>query len=175
MNRQRRRSQRSRRRAAFSMLEAVVSSFLVGLLLLAASQASTSSMLAQRRTAERSTAAFLATAMISEIVPQSYMQPGATASPLGVDAGEATSPATRANFNDVDDYNGWVESPPQDQSGNVLPNLTGWQRKVVVEWVTSANLMQTSGAETGAKRITVVVSHNGVTILNRVALRTNAP
>ncbi len=75
----------------------------------------------------------------------------------------------------MDDYNGWSESPPQFADGTAMPNLANWSRSVQVAFVNPTNLSQTSTTETGAKRITVTVTHNGVVVATRVAVRTDAP
>ena len=43
---------------------------------------------------------------------------------FGHEIGEATT--SRASCNDVDDYNGWTETPPQNQDGTSMSNLSGW-------------------------------------------------
>ena len=109
---------------------------------------------------------------MNDVLATSYQDPNVT--PLfGVEAGETTS--SKANYDDVDDFNGWSESPPQDRDGNSMTELTGWQRSVSLAWVNSANLSTVSAAETGVKRITVTVSKNNVTLATRVAIKVKAP
>jgi hypothetical protein len=36
---------------------------------------------------------------------------------------------------DVDDFNSWIASPPQDRFGSLVANSNGWTREVKVEWV----------------------------------------
>jgi hypothetical protein len=92
---------------------------------------------------------------------------------FGIESGETAS--SKANYDDVDDFNGWTESPPQDRDGNVMPEFTGWQRSVSVVWVSPTNLSTVSATETGVKRITVTVSKNSVTLATRVAIKVKAP
>ncbi len=164
------------KRNGIALWETVMSTFLVGMVLVTATATSGASLRMQTKAAERAKAGYLAYALIGEMLELSYMQPGQTSSPIGLDTGESST--SRANYNDVDDYNGWTDSPPQNKDGTVLPDLTGWSRQVVVEWVSPSTLTQASpgsSSETGMKRLTVTVQHNGTTILTRVATKANAP
>ncbi len=149
-----------------------MSSLILGLVFVTAMQCAAGSALSQSKSANRATGYFLADGLMAEIIAQAYEDPG-NAMVFGPESGE--SGTTRANFNDVDDYHGWVESPPTKKDGAVLPNLAGWQRTVNVEWVAAADVTKTSSSETKAKRISVTVKHNNVAIASRVAVRTKAP
>lgn len=112
-------------------------------------------------------AAELGQTYLDEILPKKYDQntgndggtprcgstdPGALpcSATLGPESGE-----TRATYNDVDDYNGLLDSPPRDAQGNPRPGYTGYQVAVAVSY---------AGTELGlpandmAKRITVTVT-----------------
>ena len=71
------------------------------------------------------------------------------AAPVGV-----PTPTARANFNDVDEYNGLVDVGACDQFGNPLPGLSGYTVSVAV--------VQTSAlsgiAAANARRIDVSVT-----------------
>ena len=59
-----------------------------------------------------------------------------------------------------------------------MPDLTGWQRQVIFEWVSPTTLAQPSpgsSSETGMKRLTVTVQHNATLILTQIAIKANAP
>lgn len=131
------------------------------------------SVKSQYKSSERAAGGLLASALMAEIVALPYQDPNLPTLALGTEAGEATS--SRATWNDVDDYNGWTESPLQNKDGTVIPNTTGWQRSVVVEWVNAANPTVTSLVETSCKRIAVTVKHNGVVVATRVCLKGNVP
>jgi type II secretory pathway pseudopilin PulG len=152
------------------MLEATAATVIVGLSLVASLRAVQSSVIGQRGGAEVEKAAFLATALMSEIKELSYQNPTQPVL-FGPESGETG----RNTFNDVDDYNGWSESPPQNPDGTILPDLTGWTRKVTVQWVSPTNVAQTSSTETGAKLITVTVLHSNVVRATRLGVRTNVP
>jgi len=166
---------RSQRRG-ITLWETAMSTFLVGMVLVTATTTAGTSMRMQTKAAKRAKAGYLAHALIGEMLELSYMQPGQTSSPIGLDAGESAT--SRANYNDVDDYNGWIDSPPQNKDGSVMPDLASWSRRVVVEWVSPSTLTQASpgsAIETGLKRITVTVQNNGSTILTRIATKANVP
>ncbi|HVT79556.1 MAG TPA: hypothetical protein VHM90_02775, partial [Phycisphaerae bacterium] len=76
---------------------------------------------------------------------------------------------------DVDDFNGWSESPPQDRAGNPMQDLAGWSRSVRVDFVSIANPTTVSATDAGLKRITVTVSKNNVPLATRVALKGRHP
>jgi hypothetical protein len=152
------------------MLEATCATVIVGLSLIGSLNAVRSSITAQRKVAEVEKAAFLATALMSEIKELYYQNPTKPIN-FGPESGETG----RSTFNDVDDYNGWTESPPQNPDNSVLPDLNGWSRQVNVAWVSPTNMTLTSATETGAKRITVTVLHNGAVKATRVGVKTNAP
>jgi len=155
-----------------SLLEAVVSTVLVGVLLVAALRTVGASVFTQYQSSERATAHMLADGLLAEILAKNYRDTGS--SPLfGREAGESST--SKANYNDVDDYQGWSESPPQFADGSTMPDLTGWQRSVAVDWVDPLDLSQTQLWDTGAKRITVTVRHNNVVIMTRTAVRGDAP
>ena len=52
---------------------------------------------------------------------------GLPAAGIGPDAGE-----TRATYDDIDDYNGLSQSPPQDSSGTNMPGYSGYTAVVTV-------------------------------------------
>src|SRR5206468_12187441 len=82
-----------------------------------------------------------------------YQDPTLPTLVLGAELGE-----TRVTFNDVDDYNGLSESPPQTANGTTIAGYTGWTRSVQVAWANPSNPSASSLIETGLKRITITVT-----------------
>jgi Tfp pilus assembly protein PilV len=164
---------RLRVRRGFSLVETSVSTFFVGVLLVAALTAVDASVQSQMKTSRNVLGAMLADSLMSEILAKSYMEPGATSSIITREAGELAT--SKANYDDVDDYQGWQEQPPQYANGNNMPNLTNWKRQVTVEWITIANngTIAVANSESNIKRVTVVVSYNGSVVVTRQALSTN--
>jgi len=152
-------------------MEVAVSALLVGLLLAAAMRTVRGSVLTQYKAAERTTAQFLAEGLLTEILAKDYKEAGSAT--IALDSGESST--SKANYDDVDDFHNWSESPPQFADGTPMPDLAEWRRSVEVVWVNPADLRQTAASDTGVKRITVTVAHNNATVATRVAIRTDAP
>ena len=162
----------SPQRRGFTLIEAMISMVIVAVVILAAVRAAGASARAQYQAAQRAKAQFLATGLIAEVLQASFEEPrGGTF--FGRDAGEVAG--SKANYNDVDDYHGWTESPPQDRAGAPISTFAGWERAVAVEWVNPDNLAQTSAFDTGAKRVTISVRYNGSLVTTHVGVRTRAP
>ena len=117
-------------------METSISTLLVGLLLVAATNTVGMSIRTQNMTAKLVTAATLADSLMSEIMATSYKEPGSTDWSFTRESGE--SGGSKANYDDVDDYDAWKEQPPQYRDGSSMQNLANWQRKVTVESVSMA-------------------------------------
>lgn len=79
---------------------------------------------------------------------------GAASTTLGPETGE-----TRATYDDVDDFNGLNDSPPQDSLGNPAAGSTGFRQQVTVCYVANTDLETCLGSGTSNyKRITVTVT-----------------
>ena len=90
---------------------------------------------------------------------------------FGGESGE--SGGSRIDWDDVDDYAGWSASPPEANDGTTLSGFEAWTRSVEVVWVKPGQL-NTVGAKTGVKRISVTVSRNDGPATELVAIRTQA-
>src|SRR5438067_5129173 len=149
-----RQSDHLQRRGAFTLVEVILSTTIVAVMLASALDVAGRSAVLQYKLADRATGRFLADALVNDILIDAYEEPNGV--PLfGREVNELLS--SKANYDDVDDFNGWTESPPQDRDGTVMSGLSGWQRSVVVDWVVAADPTQASLTETGAKRIAVTV------------------
>lgn len=78
---------------------------------------------------------------------------------LGPETGETRSglPPTR-NYDDIDDYRNYTESPPKEVDGTNMAEYTGYTRTVVVDYVQEANFDAVSTSITRFKRIRVTVT-----------------
>jgi type II secretory pathway pseudopilin PulG len=91
---------------------------------------------------------------------------------LGPDSGERTG--VRTDFDDVDDYEGWISSPPSDTSGAYYSNLTRSGRQVFVDHVSTKDFTTPSASRTGAKLIRVLVYHNSLLLAEESIIRTES-
>jgi len=157
----------------FTLIEAVISILLVSVMLVAALNTVGASRLSQMKTTDQSRGQLLAEDLMAEILDQPYEDP-INPSQFGQLGRENESGGIRTDWNDVDDYDGWSGSPPQDKTGNVIPGFNGWSRQVSVQWANSSNLIQTSSFPTGIKRIEVQVKQGDLVVASLTAIRTFA-
>lgn len=165
-------SQRGGGRRGFSIIEVVISMLIIGGLMVAAMGAVGAAAATDRLTMDTARACLLAEELLTEILLKAYSEPDG-ASGLGKDSGEASG-GTRALFDDVDDFDGWVETPVRQADGTAVPGTTGWERRVEVVWVSASDPAKQSPTETGVKRITVEVRRDGRPLARLTALRTRA-
>jgi len=158
-----------RAKPGFSLVEVALATVIVGGLLVAAMNLAGAAASARQLASDRSRAVLLAEALLNECMAMPYADPDGSAT-LGPDPDESTG--SRAAFDDVDDYDGWKESPPADRTGGELDGYPGWTRECEVDWVNATEPARVSATETGVKRITVTVSRRGQVVSRVLALRT---
>ena len=154
------------------MAETLVSILIVGGLVVAAMNTAGAAMMGHKKIGDRGRGTLLAQDLLGEILLQAYEEPVDTPT-FGRESSE--SGGDRKDYDDVDDYDGWIASPPQLKDGTVLSDLADWKRSVSVVWVSATALSSVSGTETGVKRITVTVLRNGLTVAKLVAIRAGTP
>ncbi|MBC8870185.1 MAG: PKD domain-containing protein [Planctomycetes bacterium] len=168
------RTRRSRR--GISLAEVVISTLIVGLMIAPALHSTGSALRASRATSHRVQGTRLAEALMSEILATRYSEPDDTPV-FGVEGTEAAgSTGPRTLWDDVDDFYQWNASPPQATDGTVLPNLTGWRRRVEIVNVDPDDLTTalTNTDDRGVKRITVTVEKDSQKMAELVAIQTTA-
>jgi PKD repeat protein len=143
----------------------------VGVLLTASVATVGSAKAVETLTARRARGQQLALDLMTEILQHSYADT-VNAPLFGREGSESAT--SRALYNDVDDYNGWTESPPQFKNDSVMPDLSGWTRSVLVEWADPTTLAATNTTNTGVKRITVTVVRSGKVVASMIGYRTVA-
>ena len=156
---------------AFTLVEVMMSVIIVGVMFVAALNTVGSTRIGEYKITERNRGLLLAQDLMAEILQQAYDDPNDPVV-FGTESGEGTS--NRTDFDDVDDYHGWSQSPPQRRDGSAIPDLDRWTRSVAVVWINPANLSQTVGSDQGAKRMSVTVTHNGLPVASMFAFRTSA-
>lgn len=111
----------------------------------------------------------LAIAAMEEIKCRKWDEagPAKTKSAIGLDAGE--TPGDKTTFDDIDDFNGYSESPPRYQDGTPIPGLAVFS--IIVDTVCYIDAgLNFSAAATTRKMITVTVKKENAakTTLNTV-------
>jgi len=159
-----------RRPCAFSLVETVFSILLVSGLVVAALQTVGASTTAQRKIGDGGRGQLFAADLLNEVLAQNYSDADETPT-LGRETLEISA-TTRADFDDVDDYNGYWESPPTHKDGTILPYSNGWSRQVSVTWVDPNNATLARNYDTGVKLISVVARKNEKSVAALAALRT---
>jgi MSHA pilin protein MshD len=159
-----------RARRALSLVEVVASTMIVGMMAVATLDSLGAATRSSDAIGNRAIAAGLADDLVSEILQQPYSDPNGSAV-FGHESGEATSP--RSAFDDVDDYNGWTASPPQNRDGTTISDRTNWRQTVTITRVSPSNPTQTLASDQGAKLIHVAISYNGQVLADEYAIRTD--
>jgi MSHA pilin protein MshD len=156
-----------------TLLEVVVSTMIAGFMVVASLNSLGAATRTSTSTGNRAIAAGLADDLMSEILPLPYTDPNGTTT-FGPDGGESAGP--RSVFDDVDDFNGWNQSPPKNRDGTTIPDRTNWRHRVDVVRVTPTDpTVATSGStDAGAKRIRVAIEYRGVVLAEQFAIRTDA-
>ena len=140
--------------AGFTLLELIIVILISGIVI--------STMVLMQSTAARGItistgslkASILTDDVMREIRSKSFDDPILPATNFGTEAGETI----RKNFDDVDDYDNFTQSPPQTIEGVVLTNYTGYSLKVDVSYVNSTDLDISIISTTNLKRISVMVT-----------------
>jgi len=141
-------------RGGFSLVEATIAIALVSFVLVAALSALGATTRARQIQSRAGVGHALARALMTEIIATEYAEPVDTPT-FGREAGE--NAATRAMWDDVDDYHLWSASPPVDRSGTPVLGAEGWKRTVTVGYVDPVTLVPSGGlTDTTLKRVTVI-------------------
>ena len=156
-----------------TLIEVVASTMIVGLMSVAALNGLGAVTRSSEAIGNRAIALGLADDLMAEILPLPYSDPSDTPV-FGIESGEAAA-GPRSTFDDIDDFNGWNQSPPTTRDGVVIPNRTNWRHRVTVTRVVPTNPAQTTSGTTdqGAKLIRVTIEFRGHVLAEQVAVRTD--
>ncbi len=103
----------------------------------------------------QTTALTHADALMEETASKAFEDPDSSSGSFG------TEEASRATYDDVDDFDGMSNSPPQRIDGTALDDLNGFTRSVTVDNVTAADpdpSVPASDGSTEYKRVQVTVT-----------------
>lgn len=153
----------NRERNGLSIVEVVISTLLVGMVVVGSLSMLGASVRSHEYSSDMAKGPLLAEAMLAEVMSMPYYDPDSGSGSNNTNSGELS--VTRADFDDVGDYDDWTTSTVQDKQGNPIPQYSGWSREVQVDWGNQITAGKWSFWDTGAKRILVTVtSPSGVSI-----------
>ena len=159
----------ARCRCGFSQVEVVVSTIIVGVLMVSSLSTIAASRRSQMAESNKVRGLAIADAFMCEIVQLPMREPSCSCG-FGVEAGESGS--NRMNFDDVDDYNSVVDSPPKSRAGSAIAGYSDLSRNVSIEHVSTADWSVANASYTGVYRITVKVLHGTTEVCRVVGYRT---
>lgn len=151
-------SRRVQGRRGFSYLEASISALILGLGVTASMNLYGSFIRGAAAEKERHAAMDLAGDLLAEVLTRGFEESGVAEGSFGAESGEIA----RRFLDDVDDYHGWVESPPQNLDGTAMTGYANYRREVRV-WNVQLSDLKTvaSNGSTPAKVIEVRVLVSG--------------
>jgi hypothetical protein len=144
---------------------------LIGLLLVAVMRTVGASRATQVLVERRVLAEELAYALLEEALAMPYEDPEAPGG-FGLDDGDPSG-SKRSEFDDLDDYHGWVGSPPQTRDGQPIPGAGGYERRIDVSRTNPSDLTA-AGTEMGLRRVRVRVYRDQKLLAELSALRSVA-
>ncbi len=160
---------RGPRGRGFTLVEVTVSMIIISVMVVAALRTVGGAARARAIVLEQRTAQFLASDLMSEVMQNVFEEP-VDAVQFGRESGE--SGGTRANYDDVDDYDGWSENAIVDKRNASVPGFSGWKRQVSVRFVEPTTMLVLgSSPATTLKQVTVVVTSPGGKTTRLMALR----
>ena len=166
-------AKRQHSRRGSTLLELIVSTVLVGVLMTAALSSTGQSLLTQRKEADRVIAQHLAQSLLAEVQTKAFEEPDATLPLLGLDLGETLG--LKTGYDDVDDFDGYNESPPKSANGATMAQYAGWSRRVDIAWLNAVTLLPTGSTNSPIKRIKITVRYNGVEVYSAYGHKTSKP
>ena len=164
----------------FTLIETVICAAIIaglGVALLASMGHATRAAQVAR---ERDTTNAIAAMVLADIFSTPHVDPAGN--PLAVDNitnlgatifGPIRPVPPRKDVIRVSDYQGRIESPPQDRDGNALADLAGWVYRVDIQHVDPVTLAA-DVTHTGLVRVTVNVAYGSQLMDTRVIYRATA-
>lgn len=141
------------KRSGFSMIETTMAAMLTSLLLVVSLNSAASVSVALNGRGAALQAAQSASVLLTEISEKCFQDPDSSTTVLGIDANE--TPGGRAQWDDVDDFNGLSLNPLVDRNGAALPNSSGWRGTITVSYAVVGQPQTASPSATTLKRIQI--------------------
>ncbi len=162
---------RRRLRRAVSLVEALAAIPIVGLVLVAAINSVGTSRIAAQSLAQHRDASRFAESLLNEIVALLYEDDADKSGSPGPSAAELAT-GNRSLFNDVNDYDGWKASPPQQKNGLPIAGAARYRERVELVLLDPATLLPTGGPDLGLMRVTVSLLLDVDPVVTLTAFRT---
>ncbi len=160
-----------RYRRAFSLVEAVISTLIVAGLLVASLSVVSQGAKVRLSNQMRLDGLRYAEILLAKVQALPYDDPNDTPL-LGVEVGDVT--ATPATYDDMDDFDGYQESPPTDASWQAIPVASRWKLTVTVAYVDPSASYAVVATDKGVKKVTVTASSGGKPYATLWTIRTRA-
>ncbi|MBN3040165.1 MAG: hypothetical protein JW867_03480 [Candidatus Omnitrophica bacterium] len=152
---------------SLTLIEIIVSIAVIVISLLGAAALFTMSMRMTRESKIRFNSAILAKDLMEEISTKKWDELSSPSIVLGPEFGESRAGSTELTYwDDIDDYNGLSNNPPQAIDGTVMngsnhpyPNYSNYRRSVTVRYVDDTTL-QPAAFQTNYKRIRIRVDYS---------------
>lgn len=159
-----------RRRSAFSLVESVLCIAILGTAVTAGLNLYGSFARGEVINREMLVANQLAMDLLTEIQSRHFEDPILAEGSFGIGAGETV----RGDYDDVDDYDGLIETPPKNPDGTDMDSMySGYSRRVFVYNVVEDNLTTVaSDGSTAVKNILVIVLNDNKIRAAAYGLRT---
>ena len=140
-------------KSAFTLLEVLVATALIGIAIAALVGSGVSHTKANSFGIETSTAEFLVDEIKSLTASLAVVDPDSEDDIFGPESDESSV----IDYDDLDDFDGKIISPPVDVSGAALTDFSGYSQTVTVENVSPADL-KTAVADHGSSLVKITVS-----------------
>jgi len=149
-----------RRDRAFTLVEVILTVLIVGVGLVASMRALPVILEVSRASQQGLVAQQLATDLLAEISLLPFEDPDGETK-FGPEGDESTD--SRADFDDIDDYDQWKALPPQKKDGSTEPGCSEYTRAVSVASVVVWDFTQiVNPGSSDAKLITITVTREGM-------------
>ncbi len=156
-------------RRGITMAETIVSTLLVGMVLVGTIQIVGPTVRSGTVMADKVVASNLARELSDEIATKYFKSTiDDDLDFIGTESG-----GSRKYYDDIDDYHGMSNTPPELSDESKLSNLVGWTRTVKVSHADLNSPGVDSGTYTGLKRVTVTVQKDGVKLAEVVTLHSH--
>jgi prepilin-type N-terminal cleavage/methylation domain-containing protein len=151
----------------FTLIEVLVAVILVGLAIASLVGANSAFTKANGAGTDLSTAEFLLEQIKELTVTLAVIDPVTETTTFGAEAGE-----TLATYDDIDDFNNKIYSPPINACRNQLSNFASFSQQITVQNVNPSNFEQVvANHSTSFVRVTVKIYQNSTEICSASWLR----